>query len=151
GRAVWLRRGVVDVREVRMSGGTEFLIVRPFGWSGDDGWIAVSGVTEQLRRLVPIDDAVVWLREVPGPTSERPRGDLLARRGRYERTIGYGTPRQQVDALAHAYAEAHRPDVDDVRVMDLLERLILVEIACALGRDLDGLRAELRAGRPRFG
>lgn len=147
---MWRRKGVVEVVERRASAGAEFLIVRPCGWVGDDGWIMAATCGEQLRALVGADEAEAWLGELRAPITPRPPGDLVTRRARYERTIERGTPAQQVAALAHTLAEAHRPDVDDVRVLDRLERLVVAEIAAALGRDPVGLAAELRAGRPRF-
>ena len=149
-RVVWLRKGVAVVDEIKQSAGESFLIVKPLGWTGEPGWIAARATSEQIRPLVSRDVATRWLAELEHPTTPRDVGDLVVRRQRALRTVEVGTSEQQVAALAHLYAEAHRPDVDDVAAIDALERLVLVEIACVLDMSIDTLRAKFRE-RPRFG
>jgi RNA polymerase-interacting CarD/CdnL/TRCF family regulator len=149
-RAVWLRHGVVESERLHTSAGEAFVIVTPFGWEGEPGWIPMTGIDLHLRPLASADDAARWLDALGAPPVRRTRGDLVLRRKRHRRTVEYGSVEQQVAALAEAYGEAHRPDVDDRELLERLERLVVVEIATVLGRDPARLRDELRAGRPRF-
>jgi len=149
-RVVWFRKGVAVVDEIKQSAGETFVIVKPFGWSGEPGWIPERASQLHIRPLVPREIAVEWLQELESPTTPPDHGDLFMRRERALRTVEHGEPEQQVAALAHLYEEAHRPDVDDLAVLEALERLVLLEIACSLDIPVETLRATLTA-RSRFG
>lgn len=148
-RVVWLRKGVAVIDNVKHSAGETFWVVKPFGWTGEPAWVAQRASSEQIRPLVSREVATRWLAELEEPTTPRDLGDLVVRRQRALRTVEVGTSEQQVAALAHLYAEAHRPDVDDVAAIDALERLVLFEIACVLDTSIDTLRSMFHEA-PRF-
>lgn len=149
-RAVWLRRGVVTIEHLQETAGEQFLIVKPYGWTAEPGWISVRGLDEQLRPLTDRETCERWLAMLRAHDAPPTPGELIVRRSRQRRTIDYGTAEAQVTALAAAYNETFRPEAEDLETIAVLERLVVAEISSVLGVSFESLRDELRAHHPRF-
>lgn len=146
---MWLRHGVVEIARRATAAGDPFVVVESVGWKGDAGWIAEQGIGEQLRPLASVKQCENWLAQLRTPPAHPQRGSIATRRSVLALSVQFGTSAQQVAALAQLYAEVFRPDVDDTQLIAALEAIVVVEIACVLGRDIEQLRAELHQ-RPRF-
>jgi hypothetical protein len=133
-RVVRLRRGVVEVEQFKTIGDDRFVVVRPCGWDGESEWIPRQALEENLRPLVSRDVAEGWLQLLL-------HGTFSGDRDRAQLAVDFGTPQQQVEALAGLYS---RRDADDETVIAMLERLVLVEISTVLEMPLADVRSIVR-------
>jgi RNA polymerase-interacting CarD/CdnL/TRCF family regulator len=109
------------------------------------------GIEKVLRPLVDEIDAEGALAHLHRPMTPRPPGDAAARDHRYRDTISRGTFDEQIEALAHIYAEPHRLGDEEAKTLALLERLILGELAHVTNVAFDELVARVRSRYSRFG